>query len=358
MNVYHRQDGLHRLETSASRPTEEQTSNFHQIQLPTSNSKPTATLLKTPLPYSFLNSRYLHLKSNFMQLLDGNKLTRTIKEELKDQTDLLRASGKKVPHLAAILVGEDPASQTYVNWKVKDCKETGFDSTLIKFDATISEQTLLDKINELNEDDDIDGFIVQLPLPAHINKEKVLESINFRKDVDGFHPVNVGRMTLNLPCLQPATPFGILKLLERYEIETFGKHCVVVGRSNIVGMPMSIMMARNQQPGNCTVTLTHKYSRDLKEHTSKADILIVAIGKPEYITADMVKEGAVVIDVGINKVQDPATKSGFRLKGDIRFDEVAPKCSYITPVPGGVGPMTRVALLLNTWEAAQGTAFE
>ncbi|MBT4776550.1 MAG: bifunctional 5,10-methylene-tetrahydrofolate dehydrogenase/5,10-methylene-tetrahydrofolate cyclohydrolase, partial [Crocinitomicaceae bacterium] len=260
--------------------------------------------------------------------------------------------GRK-PHLAAILVGENGASLTYVNAKVKACERVGFDSTLVQLPVTISEDELLSEIDKLNNDAALDGFIVQLPLPDHIDESKVTMAINPKKDVDGFHPENIGLMALNLPTFLPATPFGIVQMLERYKVETSGKHCVVVGRSHIVGSPMSILMGRNAYPGNCTVTLTHSRTVNLKEICGTADILIVALGKPEFITADYVKEGAVVVDVGITRIADDSKKSGFKLLGDVQFDEVAPKCAFITPVPGGVGPMTIVSLLKNTLQAAK-----
>lgn len=283
-----------------------------------------------------------------MTLLDGKKTSEEIKNEIKIEVDAIKSRGEKVPHLAAVLVGNVGASHTYVNAKIKDCELVGFKSSLVKLDETVSEKELLDKIHELNNDDDLDGFIVQLPLPKHIDEKKVTEAINPRKDVDGFHPENIGRMVLNLPTFLPATPYGIMQLLERYKVDTVGKHCVVVGRSHIVGTPMSILMARNTNPGNCTVTLTHSKTKNLNEICKTADILIAALGKPEFVTAEMVKDGAVVIDVGITRIDDATKKSGFRLVGDVKFDEVSPKCSFITPVPGGVGPMTIASLLMNT----------
>jgi methylenetetrahydrofolate dehydrogenase (NADP+) / methenyltetrahydrofolate cyclohydrolase len=283
-----------------------------------------------------------------MTLLDGKKIAEDIKLEIKAEVENIIAKGGKRPHLSAILVGEDGASQTYVGSKVKNCKEVGFDSSLFTYPNIISEQELLDKIIEINNNPEIDGLIVQLPLPAHISEQKVTDTISPDKDVDGFHPVNVGKMAKNLDCFVAATPYGVLTLLARYKIETSGKNCVVLGRSNIVGSPMSILMARNSYPGNATVTLCHSKTQNLKEITSKADILIVAIGKPEFVTAEMVKEGAVVVDIGIHRIADESKKSGFRLIGDVKFDEVAPKCSFITPVPGGVGPLTIVSLLQNT----------
>lgn len=286
------------------------------------------------------------------QLLDGKITSDQIKEELKIKVDKIRQNGGKIPHLAALLVGESGASVTYVNAKVKACETAGFKSTLVKLSETISEADLLTKLNELNQDKDIDGYIVQLPLPKHIDEHKVIEAISPDKDVDGFHPQSLGKMVLNLPTYLPATPYGIMQLLERNGIETAGKHCVVMGRSHIVGSPMSILMARNTNPGNCTVTIVHSRTKNLPEITRQADILIVAIGKPEFVTADMVKEGAVVVDVGIHRIDDASKKSGFRLLGDVKFDEVAPKTSYISPVPGGVGPMTIASLLMNTFQAA------
>lgn len=288
-----------------------------------------------------------------MILLDGKKISAEIKAELKKEVEKIKANGGKIPHLAAILVGNDGASETYVKSKVKSCQEVGFHSTLLRLQADISEQTLLGEIQKMNENPDIDGFIVQLPLPKHISENKIIESIAPEKDVDGFHPINIGRMTKNLPAYIPATPFGILQMLERYQIETTSKHCVVVGRSNIVGSPMSILMARNAPIGNCTVTLCHSKTKDLSKFTQEADILIVALGKPEFVKADMVKEGAVVIDVGITRLPDENMAKGYKIVGDVKFEEVAPKCSYITPVPGGVGLMTVVSLLQNTLLAAK-----
>jgi methylenetetrahydrofolate dehydrogenase (NADP+)/methenyltetrahydrofolate cyclohydrolase len=288
-----------------------------------------------------------------MQLLNGKLLSEKVKQEIAEQVRQIKLNGGKIPHLAAILVGKDGASETYVSSKVKSCKEVGFKSTLIRLDEDVTEQALLAEIHMLNNDDEIDGFIVQLPLPKHIDEQKIVLTINPDKDVDGFHPVNVGRMVQNLPCFLPATPFGILQMIERYQVPTEGKHCVVVGRSNIVGMPMSILMARKAYPGNCTVTICHSQTNNLKEEIQRADIVIAALGRPEFITGDMIKEGAVVIDVGITRVPDLTKKSGFALKGDVKFDEVAPKCSFITPVPGGVGPMTVVSLLMNTLKAAE-----
>lgn len=286
-----------------------------------------------------------------MELIDGKNVSLQIQDELAEAVVKLKAAGKRAPHLAAVLVGNDGGSVTYVNAKVKACEKIGYGSTLIRLDESVSEAELLDVVRKLNNDAQVDGFIVQLPLPKHISEQRVIETIDPKKDVDGFHPVNVGRMMLNLPCYLPATPAGIVELLRRYNIETAGKHAVVIGRSNIVGSPVSVLLARNSNPGNCTVTLTHSRTKNLKEIVLQADIIIAAIGKPEFVTADMVKEGAVVIDVGTTRVEAPGTKSGWRLKGDVKFDEVAPKCSYITPVPGGVGPMTIASLLLNTMQA-------
>ena len=288
-----------------------------------------------------------------MILIDGKKISLELQSEIAVEVKELIANGKKQPHLAAILVGDDPASQTYVNSKVKACDNVGFKSTLVRFESSVTEQTLLAKIEELNNNDDIDGYIIQLPLPRHISEQKMIEAIHPNKDVDGFHPVNVGRLVLNLPTYISATPFGIIQLLERYDIPTDGKHCVVIGRSNIVGSPMSILMSKNTKVGNCTVTLCHSHTKNLKEHTLNADIIIAAIGKPNFITADMVKQGAVIIDVGINRVDDTSLTKGFKLVGDVSFAEVSEKASYITPVPGGVGPMTIASLLKNTLIAAK-----
>lgn len=288
-----------------------------------------------------------------MQLLDGTTCSQQIRQEIAKQVDELKAAGKRVPHLAAVLVGDDGASQNYVAMKVRDCEEIGFNSTLVRMEASITEETLLNKINELNNDDDIDGFIVQLPLPAHIDENKVILAIDPSKDVDGFCPENVGNLCLGLPTFVSATPNGIMELLRRYEIDTEGKHCVVLGRSNIVGTPMAILMSRNASPGNATVTIAHSRTKNLKELCRSADILVVAIGKTEFVTADMVKEGAVVIDVGQTRVPDDSRKSGFRNVGDVDFENVKDKCSYITYVTGGVGPMTRASLLQNTLKAYQ-----
>lgn len=289
-----------------------------------------------------------------MQLLDGKATSLAIQDEIKIEVDAIRTRGEKIPHLAAIIVGNDGASETYVGSKVKTCEKVGFESTLLRLAAEVSEAELLDKIAVLNADKKIDGFIVQLPLPKHINEQKVIEAISPDKDVDGFHPSSIGKMVLSLPTYLPATPYGILELLKRYKVETEGKNCVVIGRSHIVGSPMSILMARNTNPGNCTVTLTHSKTKNLKAICAEADILIVALGKAEFLTADYVKQGAVVVDVGITRVDSAETKSGFKLLGDVKFDEVAPKCSFITPVPGGVGPMTIASLLQNTLMAAKG----
>lgn len=289
-----------------------------------------------------------------MKLLDGKKISDQIKAEIAAEVVQLKASGRKVPHLAAILVGNDGASETYVASKVKSCEKIGFGSSLIRFESSVSENELLKKIDELNKNKEIDGFIVQLPLPNHISVDKVINAVDPTKDVDGFHPVNVGKMTLGLATFLPATPYGIIELLKRYNIETVGKHCVVLGRSNIVGTPVSILLARNAYPGNCTVTLCHSKTKNVKNILLQADIIIAALGKPEFVTADMVKEGAVVIDVGITRINSDKNPKGYKLKGDVKFDEVAPKCSYITPVPGGVGAMTIAMLLKNTLEAVNG----
>jgi methylenetetrahydrofolate dehydrogenase (NADP+)/methenyltetrahydrofolate cyclohydrolase len=290
-----------------------------------------------------------------MQLIDGKATAKAIKEEIKAEVNKLTQSGQRPPHLAAILVGHDGGSETYVAYKIKDCEEVGFRSSLIRFEDDVKEELLLEKIRELNNDPGLDGFIVQLPLPGHINEQAVIEAINPAKDVDGFHPVNVGRTVIGLPSFVSATPFGIIELLKRYHIETSGKHCVVVGRSNIVGRPMSILMSRKSV--NSTVTVAHSRTKDLEELCASADILIAALGYPGFVKEHMVKKGAVVIDVGTTRVPSSETKSGFRLKGDVVFDEVAHKCSFITPVPGGVGPMTRVSLLSNTLLAAKGNIY-
>lgn len=286
-----------------------------------------------------------------MQLIDGKATAKTIKLEIKAEVESLVSAGNRAPHLAAILVGHDGGSETYVAYKIKDCEEVGFRSSLVRFEDDVDEEVLLGKIRELNQDEELDGFIVQLPLPDHINEQKVIETIDPKKDVDGFHPVNVGRTVIGLPSFVSATPSGIVELLRRYNVETSGKNCVVVGRSNIVGRPMSILMS--QKSMNATVTVAHSRTKNLEELCASADILIAALGAPGFIKANMVKEGAVVIDVGTTRVPSTETKSGFRLRGDVVFDEVAPKCSFITPVPGGVGPMTRVSLLSNTLQAAK-----
>ncbi len=290
-------------------------------------------------------------------LIDGKKTAQDIKNEIAARVSEIKLEGGKQPHLAAILVGEDGASQTYVGAKVKACEEVGFTSTLVRLPADVSEEELLLTVEDINQNPDIDGLIVQLPLPAHISVDKVTNRIRPEKDVDGFTPANVGRMTLNWPAYVAATPYGIIELLKRYQIETSGKHCVVIGRSHIVGSPMSILMARNGYPGNATVTLTHSRTKDLAAICRTADILIVAIGKPEFVTADMVKPGAVVIDVGIHRIADETKKTGFRLIGDVKYDEVASLASAITPVPGGVGPMTIAALLYNTLQSAEKKVF-
>jgi methylenetetrahydrofolate dehydrogenase (NADP+)/methenyltetrahydrofolate cyclohydrolase len=288
-----------------------------------------------------------------MQLLDGKAISSQIKSEIKAEVEQWVATGGKKPHLAAILVGQDGASETYVASKIRSCEEIGFTSTLLRFEADITEAQLLEAVESLNSDPDVDGFIVQLPLPKHISENTVMEAVNPAKDVDGFHPINVGRMCKGLPAYISATPFGILEMLIRAGIETSGKHCVVIGRSQIVGLPMSILMQRNTYPGNATVTITHSKTQNLKEICQSADILIVALGRPEFVKADYVKEGAVVIDVGITRVADATKKSGFSIKGDVDFNDVAPKASFITPVPGGVGLMTICGLLTNTFKAAR-----
>lgn len=288
-----------------------------------------------------------------MKLIEGKKTAAIIKEEIAEEVKTMMSKGMKQPHLAAVLVGHDGGSETYVNHKVRACEQVGFGSTLIRYEDDVSENELLSKVDDLNNDPDIDGFIVQLPLPSHISENKVIERVNPAKDVDGFHPVNLGRMVIGLPCFVSATPSGIMELIRRYNIPTSGKHCVVVGRSNIVGKPMSILLAQKSDPGNCTVTMCHSRTNDLPSITKQADIIIAALGNPGFISANMVKEGAVVIDVGTTRVPSTETKSGFRLKGDVKFNEVSPKCSFITPVPGGVGPMTIVSLLKNTLQAAK-----
>ena len=283
-----------------------------------------------------------------MQLIDGKATAAQIKAEIAEEVKQIVENDGKRPHLAAILVGHDGGSETYVRNKVLACEACGFKSTLIRFEDNVSEEELLAKVDELNRDEDVDGFIVQLPLPGHISEQKVIEAIDYRKDVDGFHPINVGRLSIGLPCYISATPNGMLELLRRYGIETSGKHCVVLGRSNIVGKPMATLMMQKAYPGDCTVTVCHSRTKNLKEICRTADILIAAMGQPNFVTADMVKEGAVVLDVGTTRVPNPAMKSGFKLTGDVKFDEVAPKCSFITPVPGGVGPMTICSLMRNT----------
>ncbi|OQP66744.1 bifunctional methylenetetrahydrofolate dehydrogenase/methenyltetrahydrofolate cyclohydrolase FolD [Niastella populi] len=286
-----------------------------------------------------------------MKILDGQLVSQATKDELKIKVAQLVAEGKKVPHLAAVLVGNNGASETYVGSKVRTCEEIGFRSTLVRLEDTISEFKLLEAIEELNSDMDVDGILVQLPLPKHISDEKVINAIHPSKDVDGFHPVSVGKMVQSLPTFIPATPHGIMLMLEHYKINTKGMHAVVIGRSNIVGRPMSILLSANTNPGNCTVTICHSATRNLKELCLQADIIVAALGKPEFVTADMVKDGAIVIDVGITRVPDATKKRGYSIKGDVQFDTVSPKCSYITPVPGGVGPMTIAALMKNTYNA-------
>lgn len=288
-----------------------------------------------------------------MTTIDGKALAQTIKAEIKEEVSAIVAAGGKAPHLAAVLIGEDPASQVYVRNKVKSCEEVGFHSTLIRRPADITQEELMGIVADLNQNSDIDGFIVQLPLPKHLNEEEVTLAIDPRKDVDGFHPVNFGRMAQGLPCYLPATPAGILEMLKRYEIPTAGKEVVVVGRSNIVGTPMSILLSRKAYPGDATVTICHSRTRDLAEHTRRADIIVAAIGSADFLKGDMVKDGVVIIDVGMNRVEDPAAKNGYRLTGDVDFASVAPKSSYFTPVPGGVGQMTVVSLMLNTLKAGK-----
>ena len=283
-----------------------------------------------------------------MELLDGKLVSAHIKEEIKKQVQEITSAGKRAPHLVAILVGENPASQAYVASKVKNCGELGFESTLVTYDADVTEEVLLNKIKEFNENKLVDGILVQLPLPKHISEDKVIETIHPSKDVDGFHPVNLGKMMLSLPTFIPATPYGILLMLQHYGIKTTGMNCVVIGRSNIVGTPMSLLLSRNAEPGNCTVTICHSKTKNMKEICSAADIIVAAIGKPKFLTADMVKQGAIIVDVGINRVESTETKSGFRLVGDVDFENVKDKCSFITPVPGGVGLMTICALMKNT----------
>jgi methylenetetrahydrofolate dehydrogenase (NADP+)/methenyltetrahydrofolate cyclohydrolase len=288
-----------------------------------------------------------------MELIDGKKISAEVKQEIAAEVEQIKKEGGKTPHLAAIIVGHDGASETYVAAKVKACHAVGFKSSEIKFEDDITEEELLEEIRKVNENDDIDGLIVQLPLPKHISETKVIETIRPEKDVDGFHPMNVGKMVASLPTYLPATPAGIVELIKRYKIETSGKNCVVIGRSNIVGTPMSVLMSRKAEYGDCTVTLCHSRTKNIAEITREADIVIVALGMKEFLTGDMVKEGAVIVDVGIHRVKSDKTKSGWKLLGDVKFDEVAPKASYITPVPGGVGPMTIVSLLQNTLLASK-----
>ena len=288
-----------------------------------------------------------------MELIDGKKISSDIKKEIAAEVAEMIAAGKKQPHLAAVLVGHDGGSETYVAAKVKACEECGFKSTLIRFEDDVTEEELLATVDKLNNDVDIDGFIVQLPLPKHISEQKVIEAIDYRKDVDGFHPINVGRMSIGLPCFVSATPAGIVELLRRYNIDTNGANCVVLGRSNIVGKPVASLMMQKGNPGNATVTVCHSATKNIKEICREADIIIAALGSPEFVKEDMVKEGAVIMDVGTTRVPSTVTKSGWKLKGDVDFEHVAPKCSYITPVPGGVGPMTIVSLMKNTLLAAK-----
>ena len=287
-----------------------------------------------------------------MQIIDGKLVSAQIKQEIAAEVERIIANGGKRPHLAGVLVGHDGGSESYMSNKVKACEQCGFKSSLIRFEEDVTEQQLLDTIDQLNNDTDIDGFIVQLPLPRHIDEQRIIEAIDYRKDVDGFHPINVGRLSIGLPCFRSATPSGIMMLLERYGIDTRGKHSVVIGRSNIVGKPVASLLMQKTNPGNCTVTVCHSATPDIASYTRQADILIAALGKPGFVTADMVKDGAVVIDVGTTRVPDETRKSGWRLCGDVDFDNVAPKCSFITPVPGGVGPMTIVSLMHNTLLAA------
>ena len=288
------------------------------------------------------------------QIIDGKATSLKVQEEIAAEVESRLSSGGKRPHLAAVLIGDDPASKAYVGHKVKACNNVGFESSLVERGSDITEKEVLKIVDDLNNDDSIDGFIVQLPLPSHIDPVKVIEAVSPEKDVDGFHPVNVGKMSLGLPTFKPATPAGVMTLLEHYGIKTEGLHAVVVGRSDIVGNPMSALLRSNTEPGNCTVTQCHSRTKDLKSHTLQADLLITAIGKPHFISADMVKEGTIIVDVGINRISDPSRKSGSRLTGDVDFENVAPKCSWITPVPGGVGPMTIATLLQNTLQAANG----
>jgi len=294
---------------------------------------------------------------NTYKLIDGKAISTQIKKEMADEVVQIKKNGGKIPHLAAILIGHDGGSETYVANKIKACEETGFQSTLIRYEDDVTESEVLDKIEELNNDKEVDGFIVQTPLPIHISPQKVIEAIDYQKDVDGFHPINIGRLILGLPCFKSATPAGIMELLKRYGIETKGKHCVVLGRSNNVGKPAAMLMMQKAVPGDCTVTVCHSRSKNLTEMCQSADIIIAALGSPEFVKASMVNEGAVVIDVGTTRVPSNFTKSGYKLTGDVVFNEVAPKCSYITPVPGGVGPMTIVSLLRNTLLAAKKEIF-
>ncbi len=293
-----------------------------------------------------------------MTLIDGKQTAASIKEQIAAEVETMRARGERVPHLAAILVGHDGGSETYVANKVKSCGECGFKSTLLRFEEDITESQLLSEIDKLNRDEEVDGFIVQLPLPKHIDENKITEAIDYRKDVDGFHPINIGRTSIGLPAFKSATPLGIMTLLEAYNIETKGKHAVVIGRSNIVGKPVAMLLVQKQLPGDCTVTICHSSTKNLKEICLTADIIIAALGRPKFVTSDMVKDGAVVIDVGTTRVPDASRKSGFRLSGDVDFENVAPKCSYITPVPGGVGPMTICSLMKNTLLARKGELFK
>jgi methylenetetrahydrofolate dehydrogenase (NADP+)/methenyltetrahydrofolate cyclohydrolase len=287
------------------------------------------------------------------KIIDGKEVAAKIKKAIAEEVTQIKKDGGKIPHLAAILVGHDGGSETYVANKVRTCEEVGFHSSLIRYEDDVTEEELLDRVAELNNNDDIDGFIVQLPLPEHIQPQKIIEAIDWRKDVDGFHPINVGRLSLGLPCFKSATPAGIAELIRHYGIETKGKHCVILGRSNIVGKPVAMLMMQKSYPGDCTVTVCHSRSENLREVCSKADIIIAALGTPEFVKAEMVKDGAVVIDVGTTRLPSSVTKSGYKLTGDVAFNEVAPKCSYITPVPGGVGPMTIISLMRNTLLAAK-----
>jgi methylenetetrahydrofolate dehydrogenase (NADP+)/methenyltetrahydrofolate cyclohydrolase len=293
-----------------------------------------------------------------MTLIDGKKTAADIKKQIAAEVEEMKSRGERIPHLAAILVGHDGGSETYVANKVKACAECGFKSTLLRFEDDITEAQLLAEIDKLNKDAGVDGFIVQLPLPKHIDENKITEAIDYRKDVDGFHPINIGRTSIGLPAFKSATPLGIMTLLDAYNINTKGKHAVVIGRSNIVGKPISMLLVQKQTPGDCTVTICHSSTKNLKEICQTADIIVAALGRPGFVTADMVKEGAVVIDVGTTRVPDSTRKSGFRLSGDVDFDNVAPRCSYITPVPGGVGPMTICSLMKNTLLARQGNLFK